>query len=670
MLHAPSAAARTRPGSAALTTVSPSLFGRQTVGQRPASAARPYAAPTSRPTTAPAPSIAQRDDSRAYVVLAASERPFTPAPALSLPTSALLAAPAALSLSRPATASLPLPTSPASASYLGLRGAARRRPASALLASRRERPASSSGERLVASRSHTELLRRSRALDASTADLWHVGSRPVSAHTPPPVGISPRGGGDSPPLLAARRSYSHAQLCSRRRAESTAATNAAYPSLYSPPPTAPAAVWAELDAAPDAAATYSPTLATAPGAAFSSASLAACACSSTALTAATRRDGWARRADPIDDAIRLLVPDATHRPAARVTRGAPALKTSRDHGASIAARRVSARAHAERVRAVASASPPPENTSLASERMAQAEAHAATKRAAEEARARARDATMRAAQRNAQQRSPSPPSQQRSPSPSQLQPSSPSQRPSSGRSALAEPVGPLAVASAAALDPHAKRLFSEPASRPAPRVLSDAEHRAELARIHGAEGSLARELADGDGREIEVMRAAGVAAGALRQLGAFRPFPDEALMRIVRMGRMQRRRRYAAIYHEGAMADGIFVLLSGCVLLQAGRDKHGGREVHPTAIFGLEALAALADGHEGGARLEAATAIRSCVAVHIGRDTLRSAVLELAASAPSYPFDPPAKFEVHTSLLSTPRRVCTLPLLIPTRVLC
>ena len=176
---------------------------------------------------------------------------------------------------------------------------------------------------------------------------------------------------------------------------------------------------------------------------------------------------------------------------------------------------------------------------------------------------------MRAAQRNVQQRSPSPPSQQRSPSPSQLQPSSPSQRPSSGRSALAEPVGPLAVASAAALDPHAKRLFSEPASRPAPRVLSDAEHRAELARIHGAEGSLARELADGDGREIEVMRAAGVAAGALRQLGAFRPFPDEALMRIVRMGS-------AGVVTPPSITKGRWPTGSSCCSLAACCSRLGG----------------------------------------------------------------------------------------------
>ena len=58
----------------------------------------------------------------------------------------------------------------------------------------------------------------------------------------------------------------------------------------------------------------------------------------------------------------------------------------------------------------------------------------------------------------------------------------------------------------------------------------------------GPEGSLARTLADGQYDEVVVMRVAEAAVQALRSLGpTFQHFPDEHLLRLVRLGRLQAR---------------------------------------------------------------------------------------------------------------------------------
>jgi CRP-like cAMP-binding protein len=90
-------------------------------------------------------------------------------------------------------------------------------------------------------------------------------------------------------------------------------------------------------------------------------------------------------------------------------------------------------------------------------------------------------------------------------------------------------------------------------------------------------------------------------------------------VRLSRLGRLQRRDRYHAFYHEGARPDGLFVLLSGAVRLQAGGDETG-RDLKPPCVFGLESLAALGEtalGIRPVERLEAATSILPSVVVHV-----------------------------------------------------
>jgi hypothetical protein len=69
--------------------------------------------------------------------------------------------------------------------------------------------------------------------------------------------------------------------------------------------------------------------------------------------------------------------------------------------------------------------------------------------------------------------------------------------------------------------------------------------------------------------------------------------------------------------------------------------------VKPPAAFGLEALAALGV-NEGPAnattavlRVEGAMATQNSVAILVPGDLIRSAILELAAGSPFYPFELP-----------------------------
>lgn len=105
-------------------------------------------------------------------------------------------------------------------------------------------------------------------------------------------------------------------------------------------------------------------------------------------------------------------------------------------------------------------------------------------------------------------------------------------------------------------------------------------------------------------------------------------------MRLSRLGRLQRRDRYHAFYHEGARPDGLFVLLSGAVRLQAGGDETG-RDLKPPCVFGLESLAALGEtalGIRPVERLEAATSTLPSVVVHVPGALMLSAILEQAAT--------------------------------------
>jgi hypothetical protein len=105
-------------------------------------------------------------------------------------------------------------------------------------------------------------------------------------------------------------------------------------------------------------------------------------------------------------------------------------------------------------------------------------------------------------------------------------------------------------------------------------------------------------------------------------------------VRLSRLGRLQRRDRYHAFYHEGARPDGLFVLLSGAVRLQAGGDE-AGRNLKPPCVFGLESLAALGEtalGIRPVERLEEATSTLPSVVVHVPGALMLSAILEQAAT--------------------------------------
>ena len=219
-----------------------------------------------------------------------------------------------------------------------------------------------------------------------------------------------------------------------------------------------------------------------------------------------------------------------------------------------------------------------------------------------------------------------------------------------GTSRGAAPLSPAAAQVAAAaratvaaevIDPGAQRLFVEPKFHAPPPVLTAFEQSAILRRQLGPEGSIGRSIADGRAADLGVMLVADNAAAALRRFGAFRHFSDEALSRLVRLGRMQRRSRYQHFYHEGSRADAIFILVSGTVLLSAGRDQKGGRELKPPAVFGLEALGTLSEG-QGEERLEGAMAVRPSVCVSIRSDTLHTSIAELAATLPFFHFEQPS----------------------------
>ena len=167
--------------------------------------------------------------------------------------------------------------------------------------------------------------------------------------------------------------------------------------------------------------------------------------------------------------------------------------------------------------------------------------------------------------------------------------------------------------------------------------------------VHLVVQSAARLIAEQRSDQVPVTVVADLATTALRGLPALRHLTDETIHRLVRRGRLQRRSRYQHFYHEGAQADGLFILVSGTVRLAAGRDQsRHGREVKPPAVLGLEALAALAEP-TGEERLEGAMALRPSVCVHLPSHSIRSAILELAAQAPFYYFEPPVALAVRGS---------------------
>ena len=161
---------------------------------------------------------------------------------------------------------------------------------------------------------------------------------------------------------------------------------------------------------------------------------------------------------------------------------------------------------------------------------------------------------------------------------------------------------------------------------------------------------------------MEIRPLADAAAKALRGCKALDLLPDETLVRgmlmhrgrmdesmllacrvhaddlppqvrLSRLGRLQRRDRYHGFYHEGARPDGLFVLLSGAVRLQAGGDESG-RDLKPPCVFGLESLAALGEtalGIRPVERLESATSTLPSVVVHVRGALILSAILEQAS---------------------------------------
>ena len=125
-------------------------------------------------------------------------------------------------------------------------------------------------------------------------------------------------------------------------------------------------------------------------------------------------------------------------------------------------------------------------------------------------------------------------------------------------------------------------------SAPPPKI-SAGEEAALRVRALGSEGTLERSIYDSQGVGIGVKTAVEASFTALRRLPAFQHFNDETVMRIARLGKVQRRERYAMLYHEGSPPDGLFVLLSGTVRLSSGRDVNG-REIRAVTLFGMEAF--------------------------------------------------------------------------------
>ena len=64
-------------------------------------------------------------------------------------------------------------------------------------------------------------------------------------------------------------------------------------------------------------------------------------------------------------------------------------------------------------------------------------------------------------------------------------------------------------------------------------------------------------------RKQNVQRIVETVYACLRRMPALAQLPNESILRMARMGRLQRRSRYQKIYHEGARPEGLFVLVSG-----------------------------------------------------------------------------------------------------------
>ena len=195
--------------------------------------------------------------------------------------------------------------------------------AAALLA-RPGSAASLGGVRGVTAKQHTvsatQLLRESRTLDMASADLWFADQRPPTS--------------DAPALLAARRSFAHAQLQARGLLHSASAES-----------TSAAAASVRRSGSRDT-------------------------CGSSSST----HPSMAYRT-PIDAALEDLVPHAHARPLQRVPSASSARpNVSIHHAASHAALRLAAAAAAERASSAQNAYTPARGRSLASARKAEAQA--------------------------------------------------------------------------------------------------------------------------------------------------------------------------------------------------------------------------------------------------------------------------------------------------------
>ena len=104
----------------------------------------------------------------------------------------------------------------------------------------------------------------------------------------------------------------------------------------------------------------------------------------------------------------------------------------------------------------------------------------------------------------------------------------------------------------------------------------------------------------------------------LRALRACSALSDASLLRLGEKAVVKEVPRFAAVYHEGASADALFLLLRGSVVLRAGVDVRGGRRLAPPAAFGLEALAGLGE-RRLGARLEGAVAAEPSLIARINK---------------------------------------------------
>ena len=487
-----------------------------------------------------------------------------------------------------------------------------RRPGSALLTPNRSTPLLRAP---TAFTRHYQQLHHGRSLAVVSDGLWR---RDTSD------GLRPPRTADAPGLRAAQRGFSHSQMKTRGVANSVA--SAALAGSQSTPQILQLAVVSDYGDEEEADDDYN-GIAAAAAAAEEVEMRGGTAASSRhrfrLVSSSSSNAAW----DPIDAALADLVPPVSRRPPQRVALHAtahgatlkPPLKTAPSHGASIAANRVEAHnSHLRYLRDDIMPTTPFGSRSLALSRKEEAEATAFDAAAKAEA--------LRVAKAKAE---------------------ADKQKELTGK---AQPPG--VDLHFTDLDPTAERLFTEPKFRAPPRQLSQAEIQADLTRKLGPQGSLARTLADGGSEQVAIMRVANLAMQALRKLQAFKHLPDEALLRLVRLGRLQKKSRYQQFYHEGSQAKDLFILVSGTVRLSAGRDQKGGREIKPPAVCGLEALAALASdyaykqqGPSYSHRLEGAMAVRPSICLLIRSEAIRACILEIAAKSPFSYFKPPKDWE-------------------------